>query len=218
MISLIVLIFRYTDFANNNLYDIYSTCSGGPGGFSPCVANDALSNLMNNDSFRSVIHAANTATIGLWYDCTPHLNYTSNYHSIAEQVWPTILQLDSTLRIMIYSGDADSCVPFFGTRQWTRTLGGAVTDDWRPWQYSDPNVEGTQLAGYTIGYTNLRFTTLKGIGHMAPRTAYFNSLYLFIRYPSLIVSLLRIRSAPKLYHVSELFEWKLSGDQGIKGV
>jgi carboxypeptidase C (cathepsin A) len=166
----------YKDFASNNLYDIYSTCSGGPSGGSPCTADDALSTLMNNEAFRSVIHAASLSTIGLWYDCTPNLNYTSNYHSIAEQVWPTIFQLDSSLQVMIYSGDADACVPFFGTRQWTATLGGVVLDEWRPWYYADP-AAGMQLAGYTIAYQQLVFTTLKGIGHMAPRERFFLSLH-----------------------------------------
>jgi hypothetical protein len=70
-----------------------------------------------------------------------------------------------TLDVMIYSGDADACVPFFGTAQWTAAIGGAVEDAWRPWQ-----VNG-QLAGYTIGYQRLRFTTIKGCGHMAPVSA-----------------------------------------------
>merc|ERR1711991_898086 len=83
----------YTLFANNNLYDIYWTCSGGPAGSAPCVYDGALNALLNDDGFRSVIHAAPTSVMGTWYDCTPNLDYTSNYHSIFEQIWPQIFQL-----------------------------------------------------------------------------------------------------------------------------
>jgi len=152
----------YKLFANNNLYDIYATCNGGPNGNSPCTYDGSLLSLMNDDAFRAVIHAAPLSTVGLWHDCSPNIDYTSNYASIFEQIWPKIFALSSDLRVMIYSGDADACVPFFGTRKWTSLLGGSVTDAWRPWQSQG------QLAGYTVGYEKLRFTTLKGIGHMAP--------------------------------------------------
>ena len=97
-----------------------------------------------------------------------------------DQIYPQIFQLDPTLRIMIYSGDADACVPFFGTKNWTQTIGGAVKDPWRPWQYGDANDQ--QLAGYTVGYERLRFTSLKGIGHMAPEFGPAQSFQMFKNY------------------------------------
>lgn len=171
----------YTLFANNNLYDLYSECSGGPNGNSPCVADPPLNQLMNNDAFRSVIHAAPSSQIGSWYDCTPNLNYTSNYASMVTQVWPVIFSLNSNLRVMIYSGDADACVPFFGTRAWTQSIGGAVEEAWHPWQYTDPQnpQNGPQLAGYTVRYERLRFTSLKGIGHMAPEFGPLQAFQMF---------------------------------------
>lgn len=95
---------------------------------------------------------------GPWSDCVAgNFNYTSNYASIADEVYPQIFAMAPNLDIMIYSGDAglcccvfgllffpcfvDACVPFFGTVQWTSQIGGTVTDAWRPWQSSG------QLAG-----------------------------------------------------------------------
>ena len=37
----------YTAFANNNLYDLYAPCLGGPSGFSPCVANPDLTTFLD---------------------------------------------------------------------------------------------------------------------------------------------------------------------------
>lgn len=126
---------------------------------------------LNNPVIRQAIHAAPVSVTGPWSDCVAgNFNYTSNYASIADEVYPLIFQMEPGLDIMIYSGDAglddaffqcflsqvDACVPFFGTVTWTSQIGGAVTDAWRPWQ------SGGQLAGYTIGYEKLRFTSLKG--------------------------------------------------------
>ncbi len=46
---------------------------------------------------------------------------------------------------------------FFKKKKQKKTKsGGSVTDAWRPWQSEN------QLAGYTIGYQKLRFTSIKG--------------------------------------------------------
>jgi len=153
----------YTLFANNNLYDIYADCESSPSGNAPCIGEGGMPTFLDTPAIRAALHAAPLSVTGPWTDCTSNLNYTSNYGSIADQVYPLIFQAAPALDIMIYSGDADACVPFFGTAQWTAAVGGAVEDAWRPWQV------GGQLAGYTIGYQRLRFTTIKGCGHMAPQ-------------------------------------------------
>jgi hypothetical protein len=185
----------YTLFANNNLYDIYSDCASSPSGNAPCIGEGGMPTFLDTPAIRNAIHAAPLSATGPWTDCTSSkrrqfffffsffplisfqdLNYTSNYASIADSVYPLIFQMAPTLDVMIYSGDADACVPFFGTAQWTAAIGGAVEDAWRPWQ-----VNG-QLAGYTIGYQRLRFTTIKGCGHMAPvRCACFPSCFSHLR-------------------------------------
>uniref|UniRef100_A0A0D9XRP4 Uncharacterized protein n=1 Tax=Leersia perrieri TaxID=77586 RepID=A0A0D9XRP4_9ORYZ len=64
-------------------------------------------------------------------------------------------------RVLVYSGDHDSLVPFLGTQAWIRLLNYPIVDNWRAW-----HVNG-QSAGFTITYgTNLTFAT--GGGHTAP--------------------------------------------------
>lgn len=156
----------YTLFANNNLYDIYAACEGGPSGFAPCTADNDVPAFLDRDDVRRAIGAAPFSTTGPWYDCTPNLNYTSNYASMVHEVYPVIFAMtqQKPLRIQIYSGDADACVPEHGTEAWTRYVGGQVQSAWTPWQSSDQ-----QLAGYHVQYEKLAFVTLKGIGHMAPQ-------------------------------------------------
>jgi carboxypeptidase C (cathepsin A) len=151
----------YTLFANNNLYDLYSDCASVAAGEAPCISDTDMVAFLDQPAIRVAIHAAPMSVTGAWADCTSNLNYTSNYYSLAEQVYPQIFAMAPHLDISIYSGDADACVPSTGTQLWTSQIGGAVVDPWRPWQSNG------QLAGYTVGYQNLRFTTLKGIGHMA---------------------------------------------------
>ncbi len=78
---------------------------------------------LNNPQIRTAIHAAPLAVTGPWSDCVAgNFNYTSNYASIAAEVYPIIFSMAPELDIMIYSGDADACVPFFGTVQWTSEM------------------------------------------------------------------------------------------------
>ena len=41
------------------------------------------------------------------------------------------------LRVLIYSGDHDMCVPHSGSEAWTRGLGLKVQKRWRPWKVND---------------------------------------------------------------------------------
>ena len=73
--------------------------------------------------------------------------------------------------MLIYSGDADACVPYWGTEEWTRELGFAVRKDWHPWQSPVAQGGGAQRAGYVVDYdtpTNFKFATVQGAGHMVP--------------------------------------------------
>ncbi len=133
-----------------------------------------MGTFLDNPLVRQAIHAAPLSVTGPWQvgtqsascyhffltichqDCTNFLNYTSNYASMATEVYPRIFQMAPHLDIMIFSGDADVCVPFIGTATWTAQIGGAVTDAWRQW-----DVDG-QVAGYTVGFEKLRFTSIKG--------------------------------------------------------
>uniref|UniRef100_A0A0D3HL90 Carboxypeptidase n=1 Tax=Oryza barthii TaxID=65489 RepID=A0A0D3HL90_9ORYZ len=80
-------------------------------------------------------------------------------------------------RVLVYSGDHDSVVPFLGTQAWVRSLNYPIVDDWRAW-----HIDG-QSAGFTITYANdLTFAT--GGGHTAPEYQPERCLAMFGRWIS----------------------------------
>ncbi|RHY14509.1 hypothetical protein DYB25_004266 [Aphanomyces astaci] len=92
-------------------------------------------------------------------------------------LYPKLLEHQQQLRVLIYSGDADSMVNFMGTQRWISTrdgLGLTVTNKWKAWFGPDK-----QLAGYTQAYDKgLTYSTVKGAGHMVPATRPLHALYM----------------------------------------
>ncbi|RHY87169.1 hypothetical protein DYB35_010607 [Aphanomyces astaci] len=109
-----------------------------------------------------------------WSDCSSAVTSHYTRSDSALDKYPTILQ--AGLKGLIYSGDADSNVNFIGTERWLTDegLNLTVVEKWQAWFGPDK-----QLAGYTVRYTNLTFTTVKGAGHMVPAHRPLHALYLF---------------------------------------
>jgi len=65
----------------------------------------------------------------------------------------------------VYNGDQDNCIPYTQDEAWTADMGGTQTRGWRPWLVE------AQVGGYVVEYgANFTFATVKGAGHMVPRT------------------------------------------------
>ena len=122
------------------------------------VLGDAVTDYMNWESTRSAFNIPDS--VQAWEDCT-NLNYEMQSEG---SIWIYPI-LRNKLRIMIYSGDTDACVPTYGTKQWIEELGWATTQGWRA-LYTDG-----QVSGYGQNYEGLDFFTVKGVGHMAPQWA-----------------------------------------------
>ncbi|EQC26142.1 hypothetical protein SDRG_16032 [Saprolegnia diclina VS20] len=138
----------------------------------PCQATFAAAYL-SQASVQTAIHAS-SANVSAWTQCNNRVSsaYTRTFSALPK--YPTILR--AGLKALIYSGDADSVVNFIGTQRWL-TSGGlnlSVEAKWHAWFGPDQ-----QLAGYTEGYTNVTFTTIKGAGHMVPAVRPLHGLYLF---------------------------------------
>jgi serine carboxypeptidase-like clade 2 len=80
--------------------------------------------------------------------------------------------VDRGLRVMIYSGDTDGCIPYSGTAEWITALKLPTVESWRPWTLDN----ATQMAGYVTTYNHpvgtpgsFLFVTVRGAGHMVPR-------------------------------------------------
>jgi len=99
-------------------------------------------------------------------------------------------ELIKKLRILIYNGDADSCVPYKGNEEWITGLesqGLLVENEaWRPW-YTSTDGSGTP-AGYATNYTvvgganDFNFVTIRLAGHMVPTFQPAASLAFFERF------------------------------------
>lgn len=87
--------------------------------------------------------------------------------------------------MLIYSGDTDACVPYWGTEEWTRELGYPVRRGWRQWHAQHLARPGLQRAGYAISYdtpTNFTFVTIQGAGHLVPTYKPHFSLTMFTNF------------------------------------
>ena len=88
---------------------------------------------------------------------------------------PLYKTLAKKYRLMIWSGDADGCVPHVGTEEWTAALGYPVKEEWRPW-LTDSKGENATASSVAVGYTvqfggsapDFRFATVMGSGHEVP--------------------------------------------------
>ena len=96
------------------------------------------------------------------------------YHSsgpASVTLWPF---LSKSIRVLIYNGDADSCVPYKGNEEWISGLEAAgdlkEKESWRPWFIS----KGSRApSGYVTTFTpngpyDFSFVTIRLAGHMVP--------------------------------------------------
>ncbi|KAG0488900.1 hypothetical protein HPP92_007711 [Vanilla planifolia] len=130
---------------------------------STCITPDLLSNYWaNNDAVRAALKIKK-GTVTKWVRC--NFNFALNIYnrSIPSSVPYHIKLTTSGYHALVYSGDHDLQLPFFGTLEWIKSLGFSILDDWRSWHV------GGQVAGYTMLFSNnLTFATVKGGNHLAP--------------------------------------------------
>jgi serine carboxypeptidase-like clade 1 len=113
---------------------------------------------------REAIHVVNTSIIPNFQLCA-QIDYDGNIASLL----PGYPQLIAAMRVLIFSGDSDACIPYVGTQWWTSTLasteGYKVKTAWKSWQVD------SQVGGYVMSYTapndsEFTFLTIKASGHM----------------------------------------------------
>lgn len=130
---------------------------------------------LNQPKVQEAIHATQPGGQHVvWKVCSDPVgdNYQSSPSSLPK--YRKILTHD--LKILIYSGDADSVVNFIGTERWIGSQGLKlrVKTKWHAWFGPDK-----QVAGYEQQYEGLTFKTVKGAGHMVPAVRPLHGLHLF---------------------------------------
>ena len=125
------------------------------------VANDFLSDYVNNETVREALHIPSYAP---GWDMCWGSQFTYNLQNEAS-MWIYPILKGAGYKLMFYSGDTDGAVPTYGTKRWLQELNWPVKKAWRPW------LTQGQVSGYIEQYDGLDFVTVKGVGHMAPQWA-----------------------------------------------
>ena len=164
-----------------NAYDIEVTCLGGGAspqqralvasagggdvGANACgVADAAVTIFMNDATVQAALHvSAGAAALGSWGECqSGTVSYTREPQDERATVYPGLI---AKIAVLIYNGDQDECIPYLQDQEWTRAMGYAVKEEWRPWLLDE------QVAGYVVEFVApVRFTfiTVKRAGHEVP--------------------------------------------------
>jgi hypothetical protein len=87
-----------------------------------------------------------------------------------------LLDLQSDIKLLVYSGDDDAVCATVGTQYWIYDLGLPVRKSWTAWYLDD------ELAGYIVHFSGLTFMTVHTAGHMVPATQPERALYLWTNY------------------------------------
>ena len=131
-----------------------------------CVPTALSEDYLNSPAVRKAIHvdAVNRTS---WTECYS-IGYNRSIASLLGDVYPRLI---ANMDVLIYSGDADACVPWNGSYNWTRHLAAdqhvRETVAWRPWMVQADGREWT--AGFVTQWgANFTYVTIKHAGHMVP--------------------------------------------------
>ena len=130
-----------------------------------CVPTVLSEDYLSNEAVRKAIHVVGNRT--QWTECY-NIAYNRSIPSLLDGVYPRLI---ANMNVLIYSGDADACVPWNGSYNWTRHLAHTThtteTQSWRPWYV---NADGRQwTAGFATRWgANFTYVTIKHAGHMVP--------------------------------------------------
>jgi serine carboxypeptidase-like clade 1 len=135
-----------------------------------CIDQSAADAYLNDPAVKAALHMPNTAAVGNWSVCGASGTGSGDFQYHADQederkvVYPALLA--GGVKVLIFNGDADACVPYNGNEAWTKSMGLplAVNGSWHAWKTDD------QVSGYATAYEqDFTFVTVKGAGHMVPQ-------------------------------------------------
>lgn len=178
-----------------NIYDILGPCIAGPltaetsnpkmtlphmiRGPDECIDSIAATKYFNTPEVQAAIHVYDAAQYWQkWIICSSKLHYTTTAKDLPKNVYPGLID---AIRVTIFNGDADACVPYTDNEQWTSGMGYPTKEAWRPWLV-DSQVAGYVTSYQTSGQGSFDFMTVKGAGHMVPQYKPAQALAMFTRF------------------------------------
>lgn len=138
-------------------------------------AEDETTKYMNRKDVQQALHAK-LVGVTRWNLCNRIVQYRQNLEDPTIHIVGSLVQ--AGIRVMVYSGDQDSVIPFIGTRtlvnKLAKELGLKTTVPYRAW------FESKQVGGWTQVYGDiLSYAIIRGASHTAPATQPERSLTLF---------------------------------------
>ncbi|XP_030521470.1 serine carboxypeptidase-like 28 [Rhodamnia argentea] len=128
------------------------------------------SKYMNRKDVQQAFHAIPTA----WTLCSKPIQNNYSLPAKDQSMLPTLkLLIQSGLQIWIYSGDADSTIPFIATRIAISKLHLKRIAKWYPWGHNN------KISGWSEIYEEMTFATIRGCGHEVPMYAPAQALDMF---------------------------------------
>jgi len=132
-----------------------------------CLDAGDITAYLNQPAVVAALHAVSPLT---WIVCTANISYTKTMTDERAVVYPTLLEA-AHLRVLIFNGEADACVPWADNEAWTLSMNYTIAAPWRAWMW-DPDNVGGYITQFTVdGGANatFAFTTVRGAGHMVPQ-------------------------------------------------
>merc|ERR1719282_1157311 len=121
--------------------------------FYPCIDN-YMTVYLNQPAVQQALHVNPTT-----WDMYGHIRYL-NESALVMPLYQRFIA-ETNWRILIFSGDVDSAVPYLGTQRWVGCLGAPVVHSCTNWRFN------TQIAGAYTVYDGISLLSVKGCGHMA---------------------------------------------------
>jgi len=125
----------------------------------PCI-DTHLTQYMNQPLVQAALHAHP----GVWSECSGFVQYS--FADVEKSVIPLYNYFFANhpeLQILVYSGDVDAIVPYWGTKAWIDSLNRPIKSPWRAWYDSEQ-----QVGGFVTVYDTFTLTTVRDAGHQVP--------------------------------------------------
>jgi hypothetical protein len=134
----------------------------GPAG---CMDSYSATTYLTNPEVQKAIHVH--ALDYCWAICNQAkgFSYKSTQQNLPRDVYPDLI---SRLRVLIFNGDFDACVPYTDNQLWTEEMNFEPIKPWHPWGFTDDK-NTTQIGGYSVKYNvsslgsgSFEFRTVRG--------------------------------------------------------
>ena len=153
-----------------------------PNGPVACIDSKTASSYLNQPDVMKAIHVE-PPTGNCWSVCgtAPGWSYNSTRANLPRDTYPLLV---ANIKVVVYNGDWDACVPFTDNEGWTsgmaKSMGLPTAKEWHPWKYTSASGAENQVAGYAVEYDvsgvgegkgTFEFITVKGGRHEVPESA-----------------------------------------------